>query len=546
MIVNRYGEKQWILISDRFMPERSINIISQRHGTLCYMLYKSRGIEIDEFGELAEPPKHDSVDDVDAEALKTLEKVPPPAILNVHRWSMDEDLILLRAVPLFGPMWAEIRVRLLPHRDRGHIRKRYQVLERRIKATWNRIKKQSKVISYKLAKTAASVSASVPPIASAANAAAPTLATNSRTSMRRAPASSPQRQGEALPLPSRRSAPSAPHNALSPAVGAAAAIPQYMTSPVPLSQAMMGSPGQPVLHQPVYSYPPPPYAVSHGYPMYPAPSYYYVPIAYHPPYPQSPPPPLPPPHHGDGHMAGNGHGPWYPMQTEQHQPYRMENETEAAATIAGLASNANQPLTNNEGQKPAKRLKTEELAGIQAQNHYDSSYPPAGSFESPDKDSRASAQIGTTPLPLFSPPQLSPGIVRHGSENLAAGVNENTLDGFDLQAAMLAEDTNDTSQSALQERERPQSSPGSPRQHKPLFGDEATLMENDLEAISALNSLSRSRGSPATDAASVPDDKPRKMASKKTANSGQSLFAKVVGEANEKNKSRSSKRKRVQ
>jgi hypothetical protein len=49
--VNLYGEKQWMLISDRFMPERSINSISQRHGTLCYMLYKSRGVEIDEYGE---------------------------------------------------------------------------------------------------------------------------------------------------------------------------------------------------------------------------------------------------------------------------------------------------------------------------------------------------------------------------------------------------------------------------------------------------------------------------------------------------------------
>jgi hypothetical protein len=464
---------------------------------------------------------------VDIDAAKALKKVFPPAILNVHRWSLDEDLILLKAVPVFGPMWAEIRVRLLPHRDRGHIRKRYQVLERRIKATWNRIKKQSKAISFKLAKSAASVSASIQPSASAA--ASPKLATTSRTSMRRAPALSPHKQGEALPPSSRRSASAVPHNALPPtggAVAAAAAIPHYTTSPVPLPQAMMGSPGQvPVLSPPVYVYPPPPY----GYPVYPAPSYYYVPVAYHQPYPHSPPPP---PHHGDEHMHGNIHGPWSPMQIEQQQQHRMENETEAATTIAGLA---------NEVQNPRRRLKTQGITGTPAQKHHESSYPPPGSFESPDKASRAPGQTGTTPLPLFSPPQLSPGIALHGSENLAAGLNENTLDGFDLQAAMLAADTNDTLQGEHHEKKNQQSSPGSP----PLFGDEATLMENDLEAISALNSLSRSRGSPATDAALVYDEKSRATASKKTANSGRSLFSKVVGEANEKKTSRSSKRKRV-
>lgn len=133
--VNLYGEKQWMLLSDRFLPERSVNIISQRYGTLCYMLYKTRGVKIDEDGELTEPPRPDSVDDLDMEKVEKLEKVPPPAIINVHRWSMDEDLALLHAVPLFGTMWAEISVRLLPHRDRGHIRKRYQVLQRRVKAT---------------------------------------------------------------------------------------------------------------------------------------------------------------------------------------------------------------------------------------------------------------------------------------------------------------------------------------------------------------------------------------------------------------------------
>jgi hypothetical protein len=39
--------------------------------------------------------------------------------------------------------WAELGARLIPHRDRGHLRKRYQVLERRVKATVTRGQKQA-------------------------------------------------------------------------------------------------------------------------------------------------------------------------------------------------------------------------------------------------------------------------------------------------------------------------------------------------------------------------------------------------------------------
>mmetsp|Transcript_23340 Transcript_23340/g.57431 ORF Transcript_23340/g.57431 Transcript_23340/m.57431 type:complete len:1134 (+) Transcript_23340:172-3573(+) len=135
--VNLYGEKQWILIADRYLPDRSVNIISQRYSKLCVMLYKAHGITIDETGCLEEPPKLESVDDIDDAKVKDLglKTVDPPAILNVHRWSLEEDLTLLKAVPLMGHMWAELGARLIPHRDRGHLRKRYQVLERRVKAT---------------------------------------------------------------------------------------------------------------------------------------------------------------------------------------------------------------------------------------------------------------------------------------------------------------------------------------------------------------------------------------------------------------------------
>ena len=135
--VNLYGEKQWILIADRYLPDRSVNIISQRYSKLCLMLYKAHGIDIDPKGNLKPPPKLESVDDIDEEKVTELglQAVNPPAILNVHRWSLEEDLTLLKAVPLMGHMWAELGARLIPHRDRGHLRKRYQVLERRVKAT---------------------------------------------------------------------------------------------------------------------------------------------------------------------------------------------------------------------------------------------------------------------------------------------------------------------------------------------------------------------------------------------------------------------------
>lgn len=136
--VNLYGEKQWILIADRYLPDRSVNVISQRYSKLCVMLYKANGINIDAKGNLDQPPTLESVEDIDDAKVALIPKATPPAILNVHRWSLEEDLTLLRAVPLMGHMWAELGARLIPHRDRGHLRKRYQVLVRRVKATISR------------------------------------------------------------------------------------------------------------------------------------------------------------------------------------------------------------------------------------------------------------------------------------------------------------------------------------------------------------------------------------------------------------------------
>jgi Myb-like DNA-binding domain len=105
--VNLYGEKQWLLIADRYLPDRSVHAISQRYNQLCVMIYLANGVRLDRVhGTLPTPPKYDSVDDIDEQQFQALrlQKVPPPDILNVHRWSIEEDLALLKAVPIMGNM----------------------------------------------------------------------------------------------------------------------------------------------------------------------------------------------------------------------------------------------------------------------------------------------------------------------------------------------------------------------------------------------------------------------------------------------------------
>jgi len=147
--INLYGEKEWLLISDRFLPDRSVSIISQRYSRLCYLFYKARGVHIDSQGNLPTPPV--IVDDnFDEKSISNLNLVKAPLTYDVHRWSLEEDLTLLKSVPIFGNNWAVIRCRLIPHRDRGHLRKRYQVLERRIKRTFKREKKELHMMLIKM------------------------------------------------------------------------------------------------------------------------------------------------------------------------------------------------------------------------------------------------------------------------------------------------------------------------------------------------------------------------------------------------------------
>jgi hypothetical protein len=137
---NLYGEKEWVLVSDRFLPDRPVNGISQRYHRLCFLIYKSNGIFIDDVGKLAPLPtfkKGSAAAEEEAaertqEAIRKIKPPEAPTTMNVHRWTMEEDVAILKSVPMMGNQWAEICNHIIPHRDRGHIRKRYQVLERRI------------------------------------------------------------------------------------------------------------------------------------------------------------------------------------------------------------------------------------------------------------------------------------------------------------------------------------------------------------------------------------------------------------------------------
>jgi len=130
--VNLYGEKEWCLVSDRFLPDRVVNSISQRYNKLCFLIYRANGIQIDNKGKLPPIPSFPKGASYDMARAAHIRPARAPTTMNVHRWTLEEDIAILKAVPIMGNLWAEICTRLMPHRDRGHIRKRFQVLQRRI------------------------------------------------------------------------------------------------------------------------------------------------------------------------------------------------------------------------------------------------------------------------------------------------------------------------------------------------------------------------------------------------------------------------------
>jgi hypothetical protein len=106
----------------------------------------------------------------------------------------------------------------------------------------------------------------------------------------------------------------------------------------------------------------------------------------------------------------------------------------------------------------------------------------------------------------------------------------NSMVGYNLSGVF---DMSDHSQQASEGGDRtPRASP-TKTPTRPLFGDDATLMENDLEAISALNSLSNSPALPLLKRPASSLDRPEDGIGG-GGESRQSLFATVIGGVKEK------------
>jgi hypothetical protein len=614
--VNLYGEKQWVLLGDRFLPDRSVNIISQRYSKLCLLLYKANGILINDKGMLETPPKMESVDDVDEAVAAKLEKVSPPAVLNVHRWSMEEDLTMLKAVPVFGTMWAEIAARYLPHRDRGHIRKRYLVLQRRIKATVTREKKSEEIQKHQ----------------SRAAASAPA---------KKAPVRKAQEAPPALQPPMKRQRPQPP--------------PPPPKALPPQQQPQRPPPPQPQ-QQPQHHPPPQPQPQHHPPQHYPQ---------HHPQHPPQHHPQHPPQHHPQHHPQQHPQY-WHPHHQYQYAvpmspPLRRvidhSLEKETATLLEEGSRAAFEQLVQDSNQEESQRAKTESdtenmkvpgrksrpspdwedstggfsmldsyrpasakkdprtnglLAGVlkhaeDRQRETDTSRsapksdesalqklssvaamnlmpPPSkgtdgsdpSSYHSPKKSKKMSVHLETptrhdfpltagTPTlfspafgSLFSPenplkfmgsPSMTMATFPGGeSSNLALPAVDlygHSMDGQDLKN-MFEGATNSRHSVGLKldEPETPSPAKSSPESRSynsnatPLFGEGATLMENDLEAISALNSMSSppaviggAKSISPRDSSAGTSGSASTLASKCTSKEGKSLFAKVIGKS---------------
>ena len=271
--VSLYGEKEWLMISDRFLPDRPVSAISQRYSRLCLLLYRAAGINIGPNGDLDPPPKHPKgAEDLDLEAISKIPPVEAPARFSVHRWSLDEDITILKAVPLMGYLWAEIGNRLIRHRDRGHLRKRYQVLERRVKAAVKRESKTTKGF-IKPKPAVPKAPARPPPPAAARPKSEPKKTAAKPTATSRSiipPLPEKKKKQAAKPIPPRP-LPSATKTAPAGAAPPYSYAPQYPYYCPPVAG---GGGAPPAAQQP---------GSKGGYPAYPYPYPYYYPQGYVPP-----------------------------------------------------------------------------------------------------------------------------------------------------------------------------------------------------------------------------------------------------------------------
>ena len=603
--VNLYGEKQWVLIADRFLPERSTNIISQRYSMLCVLLYKANGIVIDADGRLDKPPKLESIDDIDEMAVKKLKPVQAPAILNVHRWSLEEDLTLLKAVPITGHMWAELGARLIPHRYRGHLRKRYQVLERRVKSTVERSNKRDFLKSLEQG------AARAPKVPDDTKSVAP--------QKQNVDARSVGHEGRSYLAPAR-SHPGHPPSGVGQsettktAVKARSSRPQstpstaLVTAPLPVPPLPAPHVYSPHSHPPLYSYP---------YPVYGSPPPPYPPYAYPHHHPYSPYlPAVPPPYH-DPYLAEEGSraafeklaregedttgaSGWSQMSQQMQELMKTENmvasamavdlarspskteadkqrkggdKSEVAKESVGLLAGVLDQAKKSDGSKASdSKARDQKANDLKASPPSQNNNPVKKEAVSPTKVSPSEAaaaaaaeakeqettpardpskgrifstdgtQIGLSPAFQQSPAQgvwpKIPGIPSPALGNLSVASFPPTsqMVGFSpsLHPSPQAEMTPPAhSLDTVAMQHLGQSGQSVTSKRKVLFQDapiSSTLSENDLDAISGLNLMASSPGLPS------PADKGEKKGKASEVEERSSLFAKVVGDQDSKDR----------
>ena len=592
------------------------------------------------------PPKLVSVDDVDEEAAALLKRVDPPAVLNVHRWSIGEDLTILKSVPIFGTMWAEIAARFLPHRDRGHIRKRYLVLERRVKAAVVRERKHEETYRLLLEDKVVSPTKKLIPASPQKQQKAPPVAqrkappTNSRPDPRTFVAQRPL-QPPYVPPPGhhdpRMYRPPQP-------IDPRAYGHHYYPAHLPPKEGYSSQVPYPLPHYP-HQYPP---GVS--IPLDPRATHAEsgVHASYQHPYGTAPfSPPLQAMDRSLGADASTLHeegsraafeklvdeshkhntvrppaeGDTFSMLDSYRPTSGKKKEEKENGLLAGVLrrSDNGKGSGSNETKSPESRREEsalEKLSSVATRNlmpppvkGVDKNEPKqedSVSFQSPKKARKAtfldtpsrgipntpSRAFPGTPTAPFSPQfgiMFSPGNplkmigspsmtlqtfpggeVGEGSNfasqfgensNMASHLEDNTsnlagphlaneggnsLDGQDLKKMFEAASSR---QSGIGREEDPAtSSPTKASQSsalissRSLFGEGATLMENDLEAISALNSLSHSPAKPSLEANKVSDDTSESSRKTKKATEGRSLFSKVTGNSARRAKTKTKKR----
>ena len=396
--------------------------------------------------------------------------------------------MLLKAVPILGNSWAKLGTYLIPYRDRGHLRKRYQVLERRVKSTMTRANRKD----FLEALTVRPSAKPRPPPSK------PAATTRVGSSLASSPAK--PRSTRTFSTPQRRP-PAAPHPLLSP-----------------------------------YQYPPPPYS-PYGYP---------YPPMYSPGYPYPP----PQPHDETSRaafekLAQESKGDWSQMSYMQN--IMMSPPHPAAQARAPTAAG---PETSDTAGVTDEKKETGSLLGSVLKKSANEDSNSTSEDKSPATPAPKATVYSTNGTPIglsetFRGSPMQGDYVEPQLNSMYGAFGSGTMQSFPATSRLSPTDGSSDSppEGGVTASSVPETSLDSLATYssaysrarsavRPLFGDGSTLMATDLEAVSALNILSNSPAlkrkfsDDADGGEAVVRAKPK------------SLFATVVGGSGKKKRSR--------